>query len=435
LRTLHLFALLAVLALPAVAERAETRVVLLVLRGTAFESAPASVAGRAAPITPIDGGVTAASMATLFTGASPDRHGLVGNVYREGFAGEERDAFAYRMLAEPLWEAAERQGRRVATLNVRLPGYAHDGVEASWTQRPEAGAGRHDADPPEFGRELDEKVGSPPGPADLAALLGGTLPPDAFADSVERWALHRRSDILHVLRHGAFDLMIVDENVVDAMLHPFTGRDERQVQRALRLADETIAAVMNALPIETVLVVVSPYGMAPVQSAVPLGQILLVAGFAVEGPRAAIRIAAYGPVAHFYLAPGIESASVARALREARGKDGTPLLERVERRGAAPTLPLFHTVRGGDVVALARSGTVLAAASTPVAPRFPGDHGHAADSAGARGFFFAYQRGRALSLPKTVRDIDVAPTVASLLGIVSPAASQGRAHSLTQRTN
>jgi hypothetical protein len=206
-----------------------------------------------------------------------------------------------------------------------------------------------------------------------------------------------------MLRHGAFDLMIVDENVVDAMLHPFTGRDDRQVQRALRLADETIAAAMNALPIETVLVIVSPYGMAPVRSAVPLGQILLDAGFAVEGPRAAVRIAAYGPVAHVYVAPGIGSASVERALREARGKDGTPLLERVERRGAAATLPLFHTVRGGDVVALARSGTVLAAASTPVAPRFPGDHGHAADSAGARGFLL---RLPAWSCPESAEDAE-----------------------------
>ncbi|HJS58388.1 MAG TPA: alkaline phosphatase family protein [Vicinamibacteria bacterium] len=429
MRSLLPIALIAAMAGHAAAER--PRVVLLVLRGVSFASAPAPVAARAVPLVPIDGAVTAAAMGTLFTGAEPARHGMVGNVYREGFAGEEADAFAQRMLVEPVWEAAERQGRRVAALNVRLPGYRHDRVEASWTQRPEAAGGSHDASPTAFARDLDEQVGPPPGAADLEGFLDGSVTADAFAAQVERWVLHRRADIRHALARLPFDLLIVDENVADAVLHPFTGREERHAQRARRLAGETIAAVAEALPSDATLLVVSPYGMAPVREAISVARVLEAAGFAVAGRQARLRIAAYGPVAHVYLGSGVEPRPIETALRNARDlASGTPLFDRVERRGAHASLPLFHPVRGGDIVVLARAGTVLSSESGPVAPRFPGDHGHAAAAPGAHGFFFAFAKARPLRLPPSVRDVDVAPIVACLLGIAPPEQAQGRAHSL-----
>jgi hypothetical protein len=421
----RLLALVALLALAGDAGAERARVVLLVLRGVSFENA-ARVVSRAVPLVPIDGAVTAAAMGTLFTGAVPARHGMVGNVFREGFAGDERDAFAEVMLAEPLWEAAERQGLRVAVLNLRLPGHRHAGVVATWTQGPEP-AGPHDALPPDLARELDRVVGAPPGAADLNGLLSGRLSASAFADQVERWARHRRADVLHVMAHRPWDLLIVDENVVDAMLHPFTGREGGFVERALALAGETVKAVTNALPDGAMLVVASPYGMAPVNEAVSLAAVLDAAGLAT-GER---RIAAYGPVAHVYLAPGVPPGRVETALRAARQPGSeAPLFERVETRGAATSLPLFHPDRAGDIVLLARPGAVLSAEPPPVTPRFPGDHGHAASAPGASGFLAVAAPDRTLRLPARWRDLDVAPTVACLLDIDPPRHADGRAHSL-----
>jgi hypothetical protein len=285
--------------------------------------------------------------------------------------------------------------------------------------------GSHAATPASFARELDTAVGRPPGAADLPGLLAGKLDAPAFVAQVERWARHRRADVVHVLRRLKFDLLIVDENVVDALLHPFTGRDESHVALAYRLADETLRAVLAALPDDAVLVTVSPYGMAPVRSAVSVRRVLEAGGFALDGTRAHLRVAAYGPVAHVYLAPGGDPAPVEALLRAARdGATGEPLFARVERRGATARLPLFHPLRGGDLVVLARPGGVLSAEPEPQSPRFPGDHGHAADSPGARGFVSLHVRGRPRVLPQSMKDVDVAPSVACLLGVDPPRAAR-----------
>jgi hypothetical protein len=423
--------LLPLALLVALAEAPQTattprRVVLLVVRGTSFEHVPDAARLAAMPVEPIDGAVTAASLASLFTGARPERHGLVGNVYREGFGATERDAFEHRMLAEPLWEAASRQGLRVATLNLRLPGFRHDGVVAEWVLRPGASGAAHDAAPPAFARDLDREAGPPPVAADLAAFLEGRVSGAVYASQVEAWALHRRAVIRYAVTRLPFDLLVIDENVVDALLHPFLGRDESCVRRAVDLANGTIASVIATLPRDAVLVVVSPYGMAPVSELLPLAGALTAAGYNLKGPLPAIEISAYGPVAHLYLAPGVEPAAVADALRRIRGHDGMPWLDVVETR-LAPRLPLFHSMRGGDVIALARPGVVLSSGTEGAPPRFSADHGHRSSAPGQRGFLYVHAPGMTRRTPGTLRDIDVAPSVARLLGVLPPAGAQGGA--------
>jgi hypothetical protein len=371
-------------------ERLRTRALLVILRGGSWERLQREVAShphgalarlQRRPLPTLDGAVTAAAMGTLVTGAWPERHGLVGNVFRPGFLGDEQSAFEAPLLAEPIWEAVERQGRRAAVVNVRLPGYRHPGVQASLVP--------------------SLRVPAP----DLAALLEARLGDADFVRQATASAAERRDAVRRLLADSGWDVAIVDENVLDALGHPF-GVASPHTATAWRLADAFLDDVLRALPADTSLVVASPYGMGDVHAAVPLG-----ARIADKGLGASARVAAYGPLAHVYLAPGADASAVERAL-------SGPGVARVVPR-AAGTGRLFHAGRGGDLVVHAASGYVLVADAAPARPRFPADHGHAGDV----GFLAWKVAGGTLEATTLV---DVAPTVLALAGLDPPQHAQGR---------
>ncbi len=128
--TLLLVAALAWLALQLT--KAPAKVVLISLDGAAdglvddylergvlpAEGAFAQLArtgARAEAMLPVTPSMTATSHVTLFTGAYPERHGIVSNNYH--VVGDpitrSTSGFAAPIQAETLWQAARRQGKRV----------------------------------------------------------------------------------------------------------------------------------------------------------------------------------------------------------------------------------------------------------------------------------------------------------------------------------
>jgi predicted AlkP superfamily phosphohydrolase/phosphomutase len=280
-------------------------------------------------------------------------------------------------------------------------------------------------------------------------------------EQAERLANYKRDVARFCLRRLDFDLLLLDENIVDNVSHQFflleprqTGyadeggfkrqRYARYIERSYEVADLSLGQLMGAAPLGTNFVVASPYGMAPTHTAIPINDLLVKAGIRVApDDTAEARAYAYGPLAHIYVnvagqAPrGIVPPRhfkhyvdrIVKALRKARDPvTGEAIFERILTRSELPRIRMGHSLTAGDVVVFARRGYVLSGevGTRQPRPRFLGDHGYLSNMPEMRGIFMAVGP----SVPKAslgvVRTVDVAPTVSALLGISAPAQSQGK---------
>lgn len=390
-------------AAAAAAARAPT-VVLLSLDGVRFDMLERSdlpafarlrrEGARAARLLPPFPSLTFPSHVTVATGAPADVHGIVANRFRDRARGEEFDygADASWIDAEPLWVAAERQGVRAAV-------FFWVGSETDWR-----GAGATYRM-----RPFDSKV---PESAKVDRILAWLdLPPGERPQLVMAWW------------HGA-----------DHAGHEH-GPASPEVAAALRAQDAQLGRLLAGLDARgawaaTTLVVVSDHGMIDAGAPIDVGAALRAAGV-----RA--RVVHAGAVAHVHLdSPGSEEA--ARAVAALAGIDGVAAYARDD---LPPRLRYAHPSRVGDVVVVAGPTRVLTSARGGLARVLGGAGGprgmHGYDVASVpemAGVFLALGRGagRGAALGD-VRSIDVAPTVAALLGIAPPAASEGRAIALDPR--
>jgi arylsulfatase A-like enzyme len=340
-------------------------------------------AGRLVPVYPSSTFPTHVSMAT---GTYPDRHGIIDNHFIASGRGEFRySSDADWLEAEPLWIAAERQGVPAAT-------YFWVGSESDWRGQ----GARYRIAPFDGARPEAAKV------AQILEWLA--LPAD------------ERPRLIMSYWRGA-----------DSEGHRH-GPDSSQVDRALRDQDAELQNLLTGLDTLgvwafTTLIIVSDHGMAP------MGKYLDLRGrFDDAGIGARITGAAVAQI-HLDDPAQIDAAlAVVAKLEHVRGY----------RRNEIPAhMRLSHPERGGDLVAVTEppytfsrpagaEGTLMAALSR-LGVTF-GGHGYDPRLPDMAGVFFALGRGVApgLSLPE-VRQVDVAATVAHLLGIEPPEHSEGNA--------
>ena len=129
------------------APAAAQRVVAISLRGASHadflrhvgelgqESALARLVedGALSVLRPIANAETFPAMATFESGAWPAQHGVVGNAYHEAGDPISRPTIAYSdavLTSETLWEAAQRQGKKVIRLGTLLPRGSRSGAAA-----------------------------------------------------------------------------------------------------------------------------------------------------------------------------------------------------------------------------------------------------------------------------------------------------------------
>lgn len=446
------------------------KVVLVMLRGAAEAQVKAYLARGVLPpqgglarlfrrglhakyLRGVDGTFTATSPASLLTGAYPDTHGVVGNVYH--VYGEpitrETAGFAARFEAETLTEAAARQGKCVISL---FPIHA----DATPNVRVYSGSESHSS---EFARQIEQQLGRFPGGPDNEALAQGRIDEQTWLNQAERLARFKRDVALWCLREQEFDLLLFDENVVDNVSHQFFLRAARQagyhdeqgakrarfarhVEWSWQLADRHLSQLIEAAPPQTIFAVASLYGMTPVHTAVSVQALLVKAGLHVAADeQTEARAFAYGPLAHIRfnvagrepmgvvspekLASYVERfVTVCRAARDVR--TGERIFERVLKRGELRAVRLGHARNAGDVVLFARPGFVLSdqPPAPNLRPRFLGDHGYLSHHRAMRGVFVATGPGLRRGVRPVIRVVDVAPTVSAWLGIAPPRRSQGR---------
>ncbi len=247
----------------------------------------------------------------------------------------------------------------------------------------------------------------------------------------------------------------------DGMLAARTGF----LQAAYAGADRTLAAAWGAMPPDTVVFAASDHGFAPTWRAVYAPRVLADAGLQPDpqnsncvAPESVLAKACWvGGAAMIYMnvrgrepngviAPGDYAAvrdKIIAAWRNLVDEKGNPVAAAVFTAEEAAALPdgwttasMAHPDKGGDVIVFlnlpyqfdfGEGGTPLR--DTTV---WWGAHGHlpqsgeGAANADLYAAFYAAGPGIRHGAPRYVRAIDLAPTIAYLLGFPAPSQAQGR---------
>lgn len=339
-------------------------------------------AGRLVPVYPSN---TFPTHVSLATGTYPDRHGIVDNHFVDRERGRYRmESDADWIEAEPLWIAAERQGVPAAT-------YFWVGSESDWRGR---------------GTRYRE------------APFDGRRPESMKVDRILEWlALPARERPRLVMSYWAG---------ADREGHDH-GPGSDAVIRELRQQDAELARLIEgiadrALWAHTTLIVVSDHGMTEI------GRYLDVAGTLARAGIGA-RVTG-GSVANVYLDDPAQTEAAADALEALHPMRLYP------RSAVPPRLRLAHPTRSGDLVLLTEPPYSFSRPSGlaghlrgwlhAAGVRF-GGHGYDPRHPHMGGIFFAMGRRVPddLVLPEVLQ-VDVAATVARLLGIEPPRHSEGR---------
>jgi arylsulfatase A-like enzyme len=345
---------------------------------------------RAARLVPPFPSNTFPSHVSLATGTHPDRHGIVNNSFRDPARGRfDYSNDASWIDAEPLWVAAERQGVRSAV-------FFWVGSETDWRGR---------------------------GPSHRVAPFDASVGEAEKVDRLLAWLdlpEAERPRLLMAWWHGP-----------DAPGHRY-GPDSAEVDRQLAAQDAQLARLLAGLDDRglwetTTLLLVSDHGMTPAGRVLDARQALADAGVAAD-------VETGGGVAFVYLRAADALGAARRALAALPGVA-------VYAPGEAPArLRAGFGPRGGDLLLLAQPPGRFARAGdgvlarlvqrwiAPLASGAPGGHGYDPEHADMGAAFLALGRGvPAGARLGDVHAVDVAPSVAALLGIEPPRDSEGRA--------
>ncbi len=325
---------------------------------------------------------------TLATGAWADTHGIVDNEFFDRVRGR----YAYSsdaswLEAEPLWIAAERQGVKAAT-------FFWVGSETDWhEQRQHYRIAPFDADVPERVK-VDQM------------LAWIDLPAD------------QRPGLIMAYWHGA-----------DTIGHR-VGPDHPDVVEQIEDQDAQLVRLLDGLDArhlwdDTTVLLVSDHGMAALHKFFDLPRFLTDHDFPA-------RVFGGAGVAQVFLNDPKQIDSAFALLSEQKTFEvyrGADLPERFH---------LKHPTRTGDLVVVSSPTVPLAypevwvrtlyAVMGPVADVYPGYHGFDPNLPEMGALMLAMGRGVGKDVRiGPVQMIDIAPTVAKLLGIDAPAQSVGTA--------
>jgi len=325
---------------------------------------------------------------SIATGAWANRHGIVDNQFWD----RERGAYSYEadaswLEAEPIWIAAERQGLETGT-------FFWVGSETDWR-----------------GRRATYRI-SPFDPS-----IGEGIKVDQIFNWIDRPPDERPSLIMTYWR--GVDSVAHDNGPDDAAVHEALKEQDGHLQRLLAGVDE------RQLWGVTTLLIVSDHGMTEVNEFFDVRSVL-------EQLALAGRVAGGGSVKHIFLADHSRARTLCNTLNEHPGI----------RAYLADEVPdemfLSHPARTGDVVVVAEPPWVLTSPPWYQRALFHvlnaccdvarGSHGYDPALPDMGGVFLALGRGvpSGERIP-AVAQVDVAPTVARLLGIEPPHDSIGTA--------
>jgi predicted AlkP superfamily pyrophosphatase or phosphodiesterase len=335
---------------------------------------------RAGRLTPVYLSSTFPGHVSLATGAEPNVHGIVDNVFFD----REKGLYAYSsnadwITAEPLWIAAERQGVKTAT-------YFWVGSESDWQGQ---------------------------GTSYRMAPFDNARPESEKVDKIIEWL-----DLPEAERPR---LIMSYWRGADSNGH-LRGPDHASVAEVIAEQDIELQRLLSALDDRklwprTTLIIVSDHGMTEVNESVEIKS-------AIESAGLNVRITGGGAAQHLFLKNPDDRQAVLKVLGQ---QSHIQVFE-----GEAIPIPLAAPNRTGDIVVtttppytFSRAETYFEKAALFVAQLMGekrGDHGFNPTLSDMGGIFFAMGNGVAKGKElKDIHQLDVAPTVARLLGIEPPA--------------
>jgi len=314
------------------------------------------------------------------------------------------------------------------------------------------------ASPVELLREVSELFGFFPPPPDRHALQQGWITSEDYLTMAETQARWMMEVAIHIYTTYQPDLMLIGQSSLGEVVRQFLLVDERQPgysperaeeyagyrQRGAQIADASLGQLLTATDLQdTALLVVSDHGLAPVHTVVHLNTILGQAGllsfqespgFPVDATSSQALALASGGSAYIYVnlrgreRPGVVPPEeypalldeLVRTLSQVRDANGHSVLARIVRRQEMGSLHLSSPY-SGDLFVQAEPGYVLSdelgkeAAFEPSS--FYGGAGYDSALGEMHGIFVAAGRGvKEGETISAVRVVDIAPTVARLLG-------------------
>lgn len=334
---------------------------------------------RAGRLTPVSLSNTFPGHVSLATGTTPDKHGIIENVFYD----REKGLYAYSgeadwINAEPLWIAAERQGVKTAT-------YFWVGSETDWRGQ---------------------------GTSFRIAPFDGGRPESEKVDQIIEWldlGPGQRPRLIMSYFRGA-----------DSVAH-MKGPDHPDVTSIIRVQDQELRRLMQALddrdlwPITT-LMIVTDHGMTEVTQSVAMTERLKDAGLDViiNGGSSAQQI---------FLKSEADREAVLAVL------ETEPNIK--IHQGDDIPLSMQAPNRTGDIVITTTPPYTFSAPrniaeqlivwSAPLLGWKHGAHGFDPKLPDMGGIFYAMGNGvtKGKELPE-IHQLDIAPTVAKLLGIEKP---------------
>jgi predicted AlkP superfamily phosphohydrolase/phosphomutase len=326
-----------------------------------------------------------------------------------------------------------------------------------------------------------------PAGAETGAMLEGMIDESIWIEQARLSSRHTDAAVRRQLVQADWDLLITYISLADDIEHRFLTVDPRQadyavltnaqrqsntrrIEETYRTIDSMISGWMRLAP-DADFVVVSDHGMVPAHTVILLNNAMANAGVRLrqealaytDGASARIYIAGEGSHPGAHLTPG-ESDAVRLKLEQLIGNLRDPLTHRSPIRLIATDdeierLGLAAHGRGGDIYVSAEPGYGFSVSSDTSLPVFlqsamssegrrlaaggnlhieeflrhgslnrtsPGLHSYMADVERNRPFFFAVGPDVPRQSRLTVRSIDVAATVAALLGVGAPSGSEGK---------
>lgn len=324
-------------------------------------------------------------------------------------------------------------------------------------------------------QRIFSRFGGWPGEPDHRALADGIISRDEWRAQSLRQNQYLTRITHDILARDDWQVLFTYLPHVDDVQHHFMLRSPRQLdyhaengarrlrangemEAAYQRVDAWLAGYMDAAPAGTRFLILSDHGMVPTHDVLFLEPLLRQWGF-VKADGVTVRFASVGPSAFFY-ADGADATRQTQTLAALYDKlkalrdpvDGHPLFEVVARDAELAALGLQHSRRSGQIFVNARTGwslsmrtppsgrimlpnsfhrDVLAAAGLSKADQDfvvklglneggLGVHGHLNHNRMVQALFYLWQPGVAAGPLGVVDALQVAPTIAALLGIDPP---------------
>lgn len=323
------------------------------------------------------------------------------------------------------------------------------------------------AAPAELLRAINVRFGFFPPSPDYYALEHGWITAEDYLAMVKRQSSYQIEVARWIWETYAPDLMFAYQAAIDEAQHQFllvsadqpgytperAQQFESYRRQAARIVDDNLGRLLGAVDLnQTTIIIVSDHGMAPIRGEVNVNTILQQAGLLklyagstdVDVPNTKAIAFTSGAAGHIYInLKGREKAGIV-AEAEAAGliekivgllrgtadpQTGQPVFARVATRGELAALGL-DSPASGDIFIQAAAGWALAdtrgAKNVFNKVEYYGQHGYDPTLEPLHAIFYAAGRGIRPGVVEPVRLIDVAPTIARLLGFAPAATVDGR---------